>query len=97
MSPQSSDVEVGIVGIKALAKDIKHLSEDQQGPLFKAIREAGLRAVEPVASRTRSDVPHVEVEDQKGYLARNGARIGNTNRRGRLYGFQVGRPVGRMG
>ena len=64
-----SSIEVGVIGIKALVKDIKKLSEDEQGPLFKAIRDAGLHAVEPVAARTRSSVPHVEVEGQKGSLS----------------------------
>ena len=47
---------VGIVGMQALRRDIARMSTDVSGPLYRAIKDAGKRAVEPVAARTRQTV-----------------------------------------
>lgn len=49
---------VGIVGMAALRRDLKTLSTDVTGPLYKEIRAAGKAAVEPVAALTRDRLPH---------------------------------------
>ena len=54
----ADDPVVGIVGIKALSKDINQLTDDVRSPLFKAIQAAGRTAAEPVAAATRSALPH---------------------------------------
>ena len=53
----AADPVVGIVGIKALSKDINKLTDDVRSPLFKAIQAAGKTAAEPVAAATRSALP----------------------------------------
>jgi hypothetical protein len=49
---------VAVVGLKALARDLKRMGADG-GPLLKAMRHAGLAAAEPVAAVTRSTLPQV--------------------------------------
>lgn len=56
----ADDPVVAIVGIKALTRDINKLADDQKGPLFKAIQQAGKTAAEPVAAAARSALPHSE-------------------------------------
>lgn len=53
----ADDPVVGVIGIKALSKDINQLTDDVRSPLFKAIQAAGRVAAEPVAAATRSDLP----------------------------------------
>ena len=48
---------VGIVGMKALRRDMARLGADV-GPLNKALAAAGKTAAEPVAAATREAVPH---------------------------------------
>jgi len=48
---------VGVVGLKALLKDIDRLTTDERGPLFNAMKRAGYHAVTPVVGRTREALP----------------------------------------
>ena len=48
---------VGVVGMKALSRDIAKLAEDERSPLYAAIKQAGLTAANPVAARTRGAIP----------------------------------------
>jgi|SRR5215471_18764 len=72
---------VGIVGMAALRRDLARMSTDVSGPLYREIKAAGKAAVEPVAARTRSTVPH-----QSGTLAgsvrTSGTRTGGSVRMG---------------
>lgn len=74
---------VGIVGAKALRKDLSRLADDVNGPLYKAIRQAGLEAVAPIVPATRAVLPHVT-----GRLAdtvrASGTRTGGNVRMGRV-------------
>jgi hypothetical protein len=54
--PQSGPV-VGIIGMAALRRDINRMVDEVQGPLYRAIRQAGKEAVEPVAEKTRGVIP----------------------------------------
>lgn len=48
---------VGIVGAKALRRDLGRLVEDEKGPLFNAMKRAGYAAVKPVVDITRASLP----------------------------------------
>lgn len=73
---------VDVVGMKALRKDINRLTTDISGPLYKALSAAGKRAVEPVAVRARSSVPHVS-GDLAGTIRSGGTRTGGNVRMGK--------------
>ena len=53
----SSAPEVALVGMAALRRDLRRMSDDQSSPLYAAIKAAGKQAAEPVAGRTRSSLP----------------------------------------
>ncbi len=67
---------VGIVGMKALRKDIDRLAEDERSPLYAALKAAGHRVAEPVANRTRSTIPNNE-RSPRQRLAKD-VRVGAT-------------------
>jgi hypothetical protein len=48
---------VGIVGVKALGRDIAKLAEDERSPLYAALKQAGRTAANPVVTRTRDALP----------------------------------------
>jgi hypothetical protein len=73
---------VGIVGMRALVRDIARLAEDTSGPLLEAFKAAGRTAAEPVASRTRSSLPHVSGA-LSGDVRITSARTGASVRMGR--------------
>jgi len=50
---------VGIVGMDALRRDLKRLTDVDTGPLYKAIKQAGLEAVAPIVPAVRQALPHV--------------------------------------
>jgi bacteriophage HK97-gp10 putative tail-component len=62
------DPVVGLVGLNALARDIKRLAEDQASPLFEAMKAAGRQAAGPVADRARGTVPATDNTDHDGRL-----------------------------
>jgi hypothetical protein len=72
---------VGIVGMKALRRDLKHLSDDVTSPLYKAIRAAGKETVEPVAALTRERLPH-GTGALAGSVRSSGTRTGGAVRYG---------------
>jgi hypothetical protein len=47
---------VGVVGMSALRRDFARMTSNT-GPLYKAMRQAGREAAEPVAAETRSRLP----------------------------------------
>jgi hypothetical protein len=77
---------VGLVGMAALRRDIKHLTDNDQSALYAAIKDAGRQAAEPVAARTRATVPH-SGGDHAGRLAgdvrTSGTKTGAAVRMGR--------------
>jgi hypothetical protein len=48
---------VGIIGAKALRKDLNRLTDDVRSPLYKAMAQAGFDAVQPVVSATKAALP----------------------------------------
>lgn len=63
------DPVVGIVGAKALRKDLNRLCTDEKGPLFNAMKRAGYAAVKPVVDLTRSALPHSGRKDSRTHKA----------------------------
>lgn len=49
--------QVGIIGLKALRRDLDRLANDQGGPLARQLVEAGRQAAEPVAAAARESLP----------------------------------------
>jgi len=70
-----------VVGIRALAKDLKALG-DPGGPLLKAMVDAGRKAAEPVASVTRGTLPR-DTGRLAGDVRVSATRTGATVRMGR--------------
>jgi hypothetical protein len=73
---------VGIVGAKALRKDLGRLADDVTGPLYQAMKQAGRDAAEPVAAATRQALPHVS-GTLAGDVRTSGTRTGAAVRMGR--------------
>jgi hypothetical protein len=73
---------VGIVGAKALRKDLSQLADDVTGPLYTAMKQAGRDAAEPVAAATRQVLPHV-TGTLAGDVRTSGTRTGAAVRMGR--------------
>jgi hypothetical protein len=48
---------VGIVGMAALRRDVNRMTDDVSGPLYAAIKRAGLQVAEPVAAAVRARLP----------------------------------------
>ena len=61
-------VEVGIVGLKALKRDLVSMG-DAGGPILKALAEAGRRAAEPTATAVAAALPRVDVPGAHGHPA----------------------------
>ena len=62
------DPVVGLVGLNALARDVKRLAEDQASPLFEAMKSAGRQAAGPVADRVRGTIPVTDNTDHDARL-----------------------------
>ena len=77
---------VDVVGLKALARDVNKLTDDQKGPLLKAMQSAGKTAAEPVAAATRSALPRSDRKTDAGRLRgsvrTSGTRTGASVRMG---------------
>lgn len=78
---------VGVVGMRALRRDLARLATDESGPLYAAIKAAGLHAVEPVAARTRSALPSSGLPDTRWHRA--GALAGSVRASGTKTGGAV--------
>lgn len=76
---------VGLVGMKALRRDIKHLTDDQQSALYRAIKAAGKDAAEPIAARARAEIPKVGKNAGRlaGDVRTSGTKTGAAVRMGR--------------
>jgi hypothetical protein len=72
---------VGIVGMAALRRDLKRLTDDVTSPLYAEIKAAGKAAVEPVATAVRSRVPY-ESGRLAGSVRTSGTRTGGAVRMG---------------
>lgn len=84
------DPTVGLVGLKALRRDIARLTDDFKGPLYDAIKIAGKELSEPVAAATRSALPTSDYPESDYH--RPGALRGDV----RTYATKTGAGV-RMG
>jgi hypothetical protein len=73
--------EVAVIGMRALRKDINRLADDQGSALYRAIKQAGKEAVEPVAARVRSALPNVS-GTLAGTVRTSGTKTGGTVREG---------------
>lgn len=74
---------VGIVGARALRKDLSHLADDATGPLYQVMKQAGRDAAEPVAAATRQALPHV-TGTLAGDVRTSGTKTGAAVRMGRV-------------
>ena len=84
--PSSKDVQVGVIGLKALARDLSKLTEDN-GALNKAMRQAAITAIEPVAAMARSSMSSDTTPAKRGphlldTIRVTGTRTGATVRMG---------------
>ena len=73
----SAPVSVGVIGMKALARDVTKLCADA-GPMNAALRQVGLEVAQPVAALTRSSVPQVSgrlAGDVRATASRSGAAV----------------------
>jgi hypothetical protein len=86
----SSDVEVGIIGLRALRRDIARMTEDYRGPLYDAIKAAGREVCDPIANRAREALPMSDRQADRTH--RPGALLGSV----RVYSTKTGAGV-RMG
>lgn len=69
--------EVQVIGLRAMARDVKKMGS-AGGPLLAAMRRAGLVAVEPVAAAVRGALPHVTgtlAGDVRATATRTGAGV----------------------
>ena len=54
-----------VVGLKALIRDINHLTKDESSPLFARMKEAGYEAVKPIVPAARSPIPSSDRRESK--------------------------------
>ena len=73
---------VQVVGARALRQDLSRLADDVNGPMYKAMKQAGRLAAEPVAALTRESLPHVS-GTLAGDVRTSGTRTGAAVRMGR--------------
>jgi hypothetical protein len=73
---------VGIIGAKALRKDLGRLADDVNGPLFRAMKRAGYASVQPIVGLTRSRLPSVSGNLSMSVRA-SGTKTGGSVRMGR--------------
>jgi hypothetical protein len=73
--------EVGLVGVKALVRDLKKVESDTSGPVLVAMREAAREAAQPVAIRARGTLPDVS-GDLVATVRVNATRTGASVRMG---------------
>ena len=74
---------VAIVGMAALRRDIKRLTDDQQSALYAGIKAAGKSAAEPVAALTRASLPMGGTGTLAGDVRTSGTKTGAAVRMGR--------------
>ena len=74
---------VGIVGAKALRRDLGRLATDVNGPMFNAMKRAGYAAVQPVVGLTRSGLPTGGRGALAGTVRASGTKTGGAVRMGR--------------
>ena len=69
-----ADPVVGVIGAKALRRDLKQLTDDMTSPLWTDLEAAGIQAVAPVADATRSSLPTDDAAKKAGAL-RDSVRV----------------------
>jgi len=70
--------QVGVVGLKALQRDLNRLADPRAGGMSRALQAAGRAAAEPVAAAARSALPHDSgrlAGDVRVTAARTGAAV----------------------
>jgi hypothetical protein len=77
-----AEAEVGVVGLRALARDFARAGDDRSGPLLKYLKDAGRAAATPVADAARSAYPH-DTGTLAGDVRISSTRTGATVRAGR--------------
>jgi hypothetical protein len=69
---------VGIVGLRALSRDVHRLTDDRSSALYAGMKAAGKAAAEPVAAAARATVPRdgdVLAETIRTSATRTGATV----------------------
>ena len=74
---------VGIVGARALRKDLDRLASDVNGPLFNAMKRAGYHAVQPIVPATRAALPKQGTGRLAGSVRASAYRSGAAVRMGK--------------
>jgi hypothetical protein len=72
---------IEVVGLRALSRDLKKMSDEKSGPIVDAMKKAGKAAAEPVAAATRSSLPSVSGR-LAGNVRTSGTRTGAAVRMG---------------
>lgn len=83
---------VTIVGLRALARDLKRATDPRAGELLKYMQQAGRQAASPVAERVRGDVPHLDGA-LAGTVRISSTRSGAAIRMGGISGVAYAGPV----
>lgn len=82
---------VGVVGAKALRKDLNKLITEVNGPLFNAMKRAGYAAVQPIVGIVRSALPRSDRKQSRTHhpgalsmdVRASGTQTGGSVRMGR--------------
>jgi hypothetical protein len=73
---------VGIVGMAALRRDLNRLADNTKGPLFQALKAAGLAAVAPIVPAVRQRLPQGGTGRLAASVRASGTRTGGSVRMG---------------
>lgn len=60
---------VALVGAKAFRADIRRMTEDQQGPMYQALKAAGMAVAQPLVPYERDALPVSDVDDNEWHRA----------------------------
>ena len=88
--PSSPDAEVGVIGLRALRRDIARMAEEYRGPLIDALKAAGRQVCDPIANKARENLPMSDRQDDEYH--HSGALLKSV----RVYSTKTGAGV-RMG
>jgi hypothetical protein len=82
--PASTAPTVAVVGMRALRRDLNKAADDVSSPVYRAIKQAGAQAAEPVAARARAAVPRGPDDRLSGDIRVSGTKTGAAVRMGRV-------------
>lgn len=74
---------VGVIGMRAIRRDLNKMADDVSSPVYAAIKEAGKQAANPVAQRARATVPKVN-DRLSNDIRVSGTKTGAAIRMGRV-------------